>query len=269
MIFHKFRVNAPFMIGSSREISFIRLYRFYIRQLFNFYSNQHATNLMDLDWDVLIILDACKYDTFQELNTIEGRLYKINSVGSHTREWARNTFQSNCRDVVYLCGNPILNWEYWKENMEFVPFRQLVNLWDFGWNGGLETVHPKVVNEVFKEVKGENYRIILHYMQPHFPCIHPDGWCRSKLREIEGMMKYTVWEFVKEGFLEESDLIESYELNLSLVLDYVEELLSRIDDKKVIISSDHGNLFGEYGLLTHHEGLYFKELIEVPCLFVN
>lgn len=45
---------------------------------------------LDRSWDYLIILDACRFDVFEEVydDFLEGRLRKVESVGSSTPEWA-------------------------------------------------------------------------------------------------------------------------------------------------------------------------------------
>lgn len=50
-----------------------------------------GTNFFEKDWDNLIILDACRYDIFEKINTIGGDLsYKI-SKGSHSEEFYQKT----------------------------------------------------------------------------------------------------------------------------------------------------------------------------------
>jgi hypothetical protein len=49
---------------------------------------------MEQDWDVLIILDACRYDIFSETVDIDGELTAINSRGSHSEEFCTAHFES-------------------------------------------------------------------------------------------------------------------------------------------------------------------------------
>ena len=59
-----------------------------------------SVNLMERDWNTLIILDACRYDVFKDVNNIPARLTKIKSVGSCTSDWIRNTFKHIYSDVT-------------------------------------------------------------------------------------------------------------------------------------------------------------------------
>ena len=47
-----------------------------------YYKRNDGTHIMDEDWDNLIILDACRYDLFEEVNTIDGTLESRISLGS-------------------------------------------------------------------------------------------------------------------------------------------------------------------------------------------
>jgi len=57
---------------------------------------------------------------------------------------------------------------------------------------------------------------------------------------------------------------EAYESNLELVLKNIPKL-----EGKTVISSDHGNLFGEHGQYGHPPNKNYKELIEVPYFEVK
>ena len=56
------------------------------------------------DWDFLIVLDACRFDFFAHLYKyfFDGNLLMVYSLGSHTREWSKNTFRDYYEDIVYI-----------------------------------------------------------------------------------------------------------------------------------------------------------------------
>lgn len=86
----------------SRDLN--RRYRYTLRGQ-KFY--QKGVNVLDEDWDNLIILDACRYDIFEELNHINGNLTQKKSRGCRTPEWIRGNF--SCKellDTVYISANP-------------------------------------------------------------------------------------------------------------------------------------------------------------------
>lgn len=241
--------------------------------------------ITDRKWDNLIILDACRFDTFLKYNDIPGTLSKINSAGSHTREWIEKTFCRcpNLKNIVYVSSNAWISYYKLEEILGHNPFRKIAEVWKDGWDEELGTVHPSTVNEAtrinLKLYPGKKF--IIHFIQPHFPFI---GNVRIKATKLvlssdqvirkEGV----VWDMVREGKISINKVIKAYESNLELVLTYVEDLLPYLKGK-TCITSDHGNLFGEHGFYArlfgergfyeHPTGFHVPELIEVPYLEVN
>lgn len=130
-----------------------------------------------LDWDILIILDACRYDIFEKYYNMffEGTLGVAISRGSHTLEWLHNTFsQTKILDLIYISANPFIN-SITKVN-GFNPkehFLKIIDAWLHGWDESLGTVPPWNVNKIFIKTieKYPDKRIIIHYLQPHAPYI--------------------------------------------------------------------------------------------------
>lgn len=281
MNFFRTECRFPFRIGSSNVVSIVRFYRYFIRKLFFLFPYQ-GTNVMNLMWKNLIILDACRFDVFQEVNDIKGKLYKIRSVGSSTPEWQNRTFKKKYHDIIYISANPYISEYIFKKTLGFNPFLQIIPVWDWGWNNDFLTVHPKVMNETYFGVKEslletQKIRIILHYMQPHHPFIGKmkiktiRTWdeLRKRARGIKiNKRGHTIWDLLREGKISIDVAKEAYKQNLSFVLNYIKNLLPHLSGT-TIITSDHGNLFGEYKLFAHPKGIYFKELIEVPLLVVD
>lgn len=59
--------------------------------------------VFDQDWDVLVILDACRYDAFREHASLPGRLQAVTSQGSVTPEWLHaNVAGRDLTDTVCL-----------------------------------------------------------------------------------------------------------------------------------------------------------------------
>ena len=135
------------------------------------------TNLMEEDWDYLIILDACRYDYFQKVygNYLRGKLRKARSPASATSEWLKKTFTRRYNDVVYVSANPYIN----SRGVDVVGFdardyfHTIIDVWDFGWNEAVGTVPPEEVNAAAIDAKltHPDKRLIIHYLQPHAPYI--------------------------------------------------------------------------------------------------
>jgi len=153
------------------------------------YERVKEFNIMDEDWDALIILDACRYDFFSRFyeRFLKGDLRKVWSSGSCTQEWFYNTFKEKYKDTVYFSANPYIN------SMKFINrprtrqcfyfncirasnhFKFVVDVWLYGWDRYLGTVLPNMMNKLVlsKLDKTRGHRLIIHFIQPHAPYITP------------------------------------------------------------------------------------------------
>lgn len=71
-----------------------------------------GTNVFDLDWELLVILDACRPDLLSSVNDSRfpvEETARISSVGSMSAEWMLKTFTENRRDAIaetaFVSGN--------------------------------------------------------------------------------------------------------------------------------------------------------------------
>jgi hypothetical protein len=246
--------------------------------------------VFDESWDNLIILDACRFDTFSEMNQIQGQLeYRI-SRGSSSEEFLLENFAKHPRlktfpDLVYIAANPYVS--------SLVPnrFHKIYPVWDYGWDNALETVPPENVVKSALQAQRENpdKRLIIHFMQPHFPPLVGriegatgfDGLRTAVLKNASvfgrtgRLLDTTIENLLDEGVLNVADVWNAYRQNLSIVLSHVEKLLPQLDGTTVI-SSDHGNIFNErVGLLFpfrisgHRKNFHVKQLVKVPWLIVK
>ncbi len=237
-----------------------------------------GTHVPAADWDSLLVLDGCRYDVFRDRNTIEGDLEVRRSLGSQSLEWLRRNFgDGEHHDVVYVSANPHV------PRLDPRTFHAVVDLLDRGWDDELETVPPDAVTEAAVDATSAypEKRLVVHYMQPHYPFIGPKGReiaHRGYAREQEGRTsdEFSVWRALQYGALDASleEVWRAYRENLDLVLEHVEVLLDRLDGRSVV-TSDHGNLLGErlspipvrgFG---HPRGLRVEELVAVPWLTVD
>jgi len=236
-------------------------------------------------WDYLIILDACRFDTFKEeiektdLYT-KGKLeYRI-SRGSATAEFLLENFgNGEFRDIVYITANPfvdmLLNGKFYK----------IIPVWKDGWDSKLNTVHPKTVYQyalkALKKYPGK--RFIIHFMQPHFPYLtfrpfEDTGFSKHREAAMTGKSRWedrTIWDLVMEGKVLLNKVKKAYRDNLKIVLKYVELLLPHLGGK-IIITSDHGEAFGEkfhpliplkiYG---HPRHVRISALVKVPWFVIE
>ncbi|GGI95804.1 hypothetical protein GCM10008995_02310 [Halobellus salinus] len=211
----------------------------------------------------LIILDACRYDLFKSANILEGKLQRFHSRGSHTGEFIQQNFKNGSfRDVVYVSSNPNPASE---ADAEFAAVEEV---WKTGWDDDLHTVPPKeMVDETIRaEERYPNKRLISHFLQPHYPWIGPKGQefmskngYRSQNRDDH------IWIQLENGKLTKEQIWEVYEENLRITLPYIRDLSDSLSGKTVI-TSDHGNAFGEWEVYGHPPGAYIDPLVQVPWL---
>lgn len=132
---------------------------------------------MEENWDYLIVLDACRYDYFSRVyqDYFQGKLSKVKSKGTGTFEWCTKSFKERYDDVVYVSANPYINSKHATKDFQAKDhFYKIIDVWDWGWDKELGSVHPKEVNEATITTKAHNpdKRLIIHYLQPHAPYIN-------------------------------------------------------------------------------------------------
>jgi hypothetical protein len=238
------------------------------------------------DWDDLLLLDACRYDVFEEViadrDDYDGTLESRTSRGSQSLEFMRANFEGRqCHDVVYVSGNPYI------DRIPDGTFHDVVHVWQDEWDDETESLLPATVTDAAIEAH-ERYpdkRLVVHYMQPHVPFIGETGMRyrreygiagHSQLRQAFDDDVYPLYQAMQFGFsdISRGEALEAYRENLELVLDSVYRFLDTVEGRTVI-SADHGDLFGErespipvrgYG---HPDGLRHPLLNEVPWYVIE
>lgn len=234
-----------------------------------------GTDVVKEDWDTLVILDGCRYDLFSETYDSGGMLEKRVSHGTESSEFIEKNFQGReLHDTIYVTANP-----YARLLSEDVFYR-IVNLLEDSWDPEYRTVLPKTMTETVCEVldKHPDKRVIAHYMQPHYPFIGDFGSQLDHKGIAPGQGASdngeAVWVRLQRGDLSRESVWKAYRENLELVLDSVETLVEA-NIGRTVITSDHGNLLGDwvgpiptraYG---HPHNLYTGALLEVPWLIIE
>jgi hypothetical protein len=221
---------------------------------------------MNADWDILVILDGCRFDLFEKESTLEGNTKKITSSASDSQEFMAAHFRGNSHfDTVYVSANPFTH------QLEENIFYDVKNVYSTHWDETLETVPPESVANVGCNVanKCPNKRIIVHFMQPHYPFIGELG--RSfHSGDLDGGGN-DIWTQLQNHrcTLEKETVWDAYAENYRITEPPVRRLQSDTDGK-MVVTSDHGNLFGErlspipvkcYG---HPPGVRHSKLNTVP-----
>jgi hypothetical protein len=246
-------------------------------------------SVLDDDWDVLVILDACRYDMLAENNPFDEDVEKRISQGPNTAAWFEANFVSapdeRLEDIVYVATIPNASSKYIDPNR----LAHLEEVFRYGWNDELRTTPPDVVTAAAVQLhrKYPSERLVVHYAQPHVPFVG-HGDYRSELY-MPDYVKYdgadvsadseTVKDIVaapdvmnmynhpfrslKKGVATEAEVWEAYRANLEYVLPYVIELQKYVSGR-VCVSADHGNGMGEHGIYGHPPWGFTKPVLEIP-----
>lgn len=239
--------------------------------------NDDGVDVMNEDWDNLLLLDACRYDVFARVHDLPGTLDSAISRSSTTDEFMRANIDGNdLRDTVYVTASPSF---YATEDVD-AEFHHVDHVWSDEWDPELRTVHPASVTERAIEAheRFPDKRLLVHYLQPHYPFIGETG--RSEFR-YDGMEKpldpdgstEKFWDTVgtRINDVPTETVWEAYVENLEVTLPHVEELITTVEGKSVV-TADHGEMIGERAfpvpnkLHGHPGGLYTRQLVEVPWL---
>ena len=225
--------------------------------------NVDGNKIMNRDWDTCILLDACRYDYFQQENPYDSfKLTKEVSVGTDSKEFIKTVFSDReFHDTVYVTGNPFVSL------LERDTFHNVIidDTWDVG--NSQPTAGQVTEAAVRAHEEYPNKRIIVHYMQPHFPVHDPDF---NYMNEGITYRKSQHWP----TGISRSELRDGYRANLNYVLSHVTEFINKISGK-VVITADHGEMLGERATpipvrtYNHFESLYVSELVNVPWLEIE
>jgi hypothetical protein len=235
-----------------------------------------GVSIFERDWDNLILLDACRYDLFENNSTLRGYLRPVKSRGTNTIQFLTTNFSDrDLTDTVYVTGNP----QFKKIEQELqVDLHAVINAWeDDRWDEEIGTVLPREMTEsAMQAVKDyPRKRLVIHYNQPHIPFIGDFGMEQFNLEEISAH-PLPFWQQPMAGVwsCSDEDIWRAYRENLIEVLPHVERLLDSLEGKTVV-TSDHGNLIGEHAAplpnveYGHPSKLYVPELLTVPWLEVE
>lgn len=226
-------------------------------------------SIFESKWDLLVVLDACRPGALRtvapEFDFLPDQFGTTYSVASCSSNWMKRTFtdeyDAEMAETAYVSANPFTE-DYVSRERLFL----LDELWKSAYDEDLGTIPAKPVTNAAIAAAREHQpdRLLVHYMQPHFPSVpEPLGFgirmCAPDPDEQEW-----VWDNQKPDGISSEDLWNAYIENLRYVLEEVEVLLENVDAERTIISADHGNAFGEWGMWGHPIDEPFPVLREVP-----
>lgn len=245
------------------------------------FPNADGVSILELEWDYLIVLDACRCDIFEKVYRYffpENASFKcIQSTASSTMEFIRkNILESpevlrKLKNVVLVNANPVMD-HVLGDRIHRIFYRY-IPVWKKYWNEDLGTVEPKYTYMVALKtfLKYPNKRMMIWFLQPHYPYIdkrfhHINALGREFMNKAirSGrdknlvMLMKIVATLARRGYLcagipdkvceymhqARSEAMKAYTYNLIIVLQYVKKL-AEILPGKIAVTSDHGEAFGE------------------------
>lgn len=245
-------------------------------------SSVDPSSIMTKEWDNLVLLTGCRYDTYKILNEIEpkritGPLYSQFLRNSHTEEFLAQNFPDCYNDTVYVTANPhslnVISQDTFYKTISLIE--------EFGPE--YETVHPKAVTNRAAEI-AETYsdkRLIIHYMQPYSPFIGLIGDSidhQGHKNQIETPTDTfpLIWQQLRTGKIDigVKQVQAAYIENLDITMVYLQKLLDSLTGRSVV-TSVHGTFIGdrmtpipvrEFGA---KRGLCSPELTQVPWQVID
>jgi len=252
-----------------------------------------GNHVLERDWDVLIILDTCRVDALRQVSDeyeFIDDVDRIWSLGGTSPEWIAHTFDRKHREelskTAYITSNPhaktvLEDRKPLKEHPSAARRFYRYGRWDpvkveelalydpvFSYQSDVEiegidhvgdVTPPRYITDRAISVDREESpeRMIIHYMQPHYPWVSRAIRENRELKEWEknpNRTKTAGWERVFGAYLDD----------LRYVLDDVRILLNNIEADKVAISADHGDAFGEWRVFGHGPGRFHPQVRYVP-----
>lgn len=231
--------------------------------------HKYGRRVYDYDWDILVVLDACRADMYRE--TIDSQAETVWSCAGTSTEWMRKNFtekyHGEMSNTAYICGNPYSDQLFSAPGAELQnEFELLDEVWKYGWDDELGTIPAPPITDraisVHREMQPD--RLIIHYMQPHYPFIGSDeSWGWINLEHFgEGKGK-DVWNMAMRGEIDFKEVRKAYYDNLRYVWEYVEILQENLDGD-MVITADHGNAYGKLGIWGHRGYVPAPGLRRVP-----
>lgn len=240
--------------------------------------------VFDDDWDVLVVLDACRTDLMRE--TLDDDRWSHEpqwdwahkwstrwSAGSSSEEFMRRSFTDEYAEEMAETAHITAN-VFSDSELDGESWGELDEVWRHGWDSDRGTTPARaVVDSAISSWRDDEYeRMIVWLMQPHAPFFEAEwSWTGKTLDRAQSEWgssdaQKTIWNRMRDGEVSRETVWDAYRDNLEYALDEVGRLLASIDAETVAVTSDHGNGLGERGIYGHPTGVASPELRKVPWI---
>lgn len=230
----------------------------------------NGESIFSRDWDLLVVLDACRADLLSAAaNSYDfiGDVDTFPSLGSCTASWMEANFRarspSDLSRTGYVCANP-----FSQIKIDDGGFRYVDHVWQYAWDDDFGGVRPRpVTDRAIKHGRtGDVDKLLVHYLQPHLP-FKSELSEGLKVHNFSGDHRKATpgdWVRIQRGERDPDVVWKEYRETLEWVLDDVALLSENIDAETAIITADHGNACGEFGVYGHPCRTALSCLTDVP-----
>lgn len=240
-----------------------------LQQLTRRKTSDQLERLTSTDWDCLVVLDACRADTLQQV--AEWPVDVAESPAGCTPEWLEKCVGSGILDDSHIVTGNI---QYDKFDIDAT----VEAFWSSHWNDELNTVLPEpILDRMTELLRTESGPIVGHLQQPHWPYVAklgnswrlayddvgpwetPDG----EVDAVQVAMARDLID-VKEAFRAYRASVRSV---WQILVPYLDQWLD--DSQTIIVTADHGELFGRFAELTLYEHpcrCHIRPLTTVPWI---
>lgn len=233
--------------------------------------DQHE-RLADVDWDVLVIMDACRRDALQRVT--HWPIDSCRSPGSATGHWLAECERSGVLEGAHVATGNVnyANWDVGAADVDHV--------WKEHWDDRLGNVLPEPVLDAADDyVRAGDRPVVAHLMPPHAPYVarigntwlpafpDVDVWRRNPAREDEDKLSPQV--AMASGHVDMHRAIAGYHASVESTWNVVTEFVADWveEDLTVVVTADHGETFGRWSdwkLYGHPNRVHVRSLVEVP-----
>ncbi|MCQ4334955.1 hypothetical protein KM295_16000 [Natronomonas sp. F2-12] len=243
-----------------------------IQQLTSRRRSDQFTRLQSADWDILIILDACRTDILQQAAgwPVDSAI----SPASCTPQWLQAVSSDSLFEGTHIIsGNP----QYEKVDAN-ISYETLEPFWKNHWDSTLQTVPPEpILDRVDDIVEESSHSIVAHLQQPHWPYIAKLG--NEWMLAYDDLGPWTldseeitsVQVAMQRGVIDIAKAKQAYDASIRSVWHTLTEYLPDWinSEYRVIVTADHGEMFGllrEFGFYEHPCSCHLAPLINVPWI---
>jgi hypothetical protein len=229
----------------------------------------YGQNPFKESWDVLIILDACRPDILSKIADEEdidwiGDVETRYSTASASIEFIEKCLEplpnEKRQSMGIVTGNPHT------DKLDPDTFGVYRDVGTTGWEDKEEWLPPKPVTDAAISLwRDKNIdQMVVWYMQPHAPYPTLDT---NDLPDRD--VTWSQLEYARCNEVSNEELRKAYQDTLSRVLEEVDVLRQNLAAEDVILTADHAELLGEYGLYAHPKNVPIPLLKRVPWVSLN